>query len=361
MVVFCMRFYNFLVSWVKIKRKQLYVGLVVFSAFVFLSAIIHVVNVIMLKKSVANVFESLNNYGIVRYKLSSNVIVGNVFVEDFEIQSPNGSQGCDLITIKKTGGIFGISEVNLKLDGVKSTFEKNKKKYLLKQYGNEDGFYINLGGFFFQKPTFNGIRMSSPLKIAVLDEDKESGEIRIDDFAVAIKNNRKESKYIGSMIFHDTEFLPYVFLLDTPFKWDVRMQTVMKKEQINDGKKKRSIDVNELKVNKFIMDFGFSKVSASGKIDYASQIRNLDLNVNIENDAKFIDNMFNMVLRDNSSLKQQVREIRSSVKKIINQLKKNSDKSTENVLDLQIKKTEIMPDYIINDIGLNEIIEKLSK
>ena len=46
---------------------------------------------------------------------------------------------------------------------------------------------------------------------------------------------------------------------------------------------------------------------------------------------------------------------------MIRLLKKNDEKSTQQDLHLTIQKTDIMPDYVVNDISLTDLRNKIIK
>lgn len=327
--------------------------------FVFITALIHVTNIFVLKSSVRDVLEELNEGGTqIKYNISSNIFSGKIVVKNVFFQNKGGNVKCNNIIVRKTAGIFIPSEINIVFNDLSMYIARNAKNYKIEQHGNKDGLYVMLGGGFLKKPSFNGIRNLSSAVYVLMNNNKVAGEVKIDNFEVAIKNGRKETKYKGSMIFYDTVFLPYVFLLDLPFSWDIHMQEYKTQEYIGFDKSKTT-ELNNIKINKFYMNFDFAKLSAVGKLNYTSRLNNIDLEINIDNDDKLINNIFNIVLRDKNDATSHIKKFYFSVKKIIPILKKNSEKSTKNHLQLLIKKNDIMPDYTINGIGLVEITTKM--
>lgn len=345
----------------KKKQRVIRIKILLISTFIFalIATLIHIANVFVLKVSVKDVLEELNENGTqIKYDISSNIFNGKIVVKNVIFQNKGGNVRCNNIIIRKTAGIFTPSEVNIVFKDLSMYIARNSKDYRIEQHGNKDGLYIMLGGGFFKKPSFNGIKNLSSAVYVLMNGDKIAGEVKIDNFEIAIENDKKETKYKGSMIFHDTVFSPYVFLLDLPFSWDINLQEYKTHEYIGFNKSKAT-ELNNVKINKFYMNFDFAKLSAVGKLNYGSKLNNIDLEINIDNDDKLINNIFNIVLRDKNDTTLNIKKFYSSIKKIIPILKKNSEKSTKNHLQLLIKKNDIMPDYTINGIGLVEITTKM--
>ena len=328
--------------------------------FAFFLAIIHFVSVFMLKFATKNVIDDLSKKGIkIEYSIYSDIFNGNVVVNNLSYQVSTGKINFKTIKVKKTNGLIIPSKVNIIIDKLTSTIFQNKKNYTIEQHGNENGFEVKLQSSFLNKPSFKGISITSPLMYVIIDSNKNVGEIRIDEFAVEINDNKKETKYKGSMNFHDALFLPYVFMLDSPLKWDIHLQEFKTHEYIGFDKSKK-VELNNVKVNKFDMDFDFTKLSAKGYLSYFTKIHNIDLEVNIDNDAKFIDSLFNMVLRTKSDSKKQIKMVHDVIKRIVSILKQNNKNSNDKNLQLLIKKTDIMPDYTINGYGVTDLVTKSS-
>ena len=347
----------------KKKQRIMRIKILLISTFIFafIVTLIHITNVFVLKLSVRDVLEELNKNGTqIRYNISSNIFSGKIVVKNVIFQNESGNVRCNNIIIRKTAGIFTPSEVNIVFEDLSMYIARNAKDYRIEQHGNKDGLYIMLGDGFFKKPSFNGIKNLSSAVYVLMNGNKVAGEVKIDNFEVAIENDKKETRYKGSMIFYDTVFSHYVFLLDLPFSWDINVQEYKTHEYIGFDKSK-TVELNNVKINKFYMNFDFAKLSAVGKLNYASKLNNIDLEINIDNDDKLINNIFNVVLRDKTDATSNIKKFYSSVKKIVPILKKNSEKSTKNHLQLLIKKNDIMPDYMINGIGLIELTTKMLK
>ena len=347
-----------------INRKQqrvliLKIACIVMSVFLFLYILLHVVNVFMLKYSVGRVLSGMKDDNIdVKYQLSSNILSGEVVVHQLGFSMQGGGAGCERVVVKKTSGILVPSEVNIAINGIWTTALQNKKIYHIKQSGNEKGFFVRIAGGIISRPSFAGIRLSSPGMYTMMDGEKNSGEIRIDEFTTILNGSAKETKYKGSMIFYDKAFMSHVLLLDTPFRWEVHLKEFKEKGYIGLNKTDM-VDITNVKIEKFFMDFDFSKLSVHGTLNYATKLNNIDIEVNVTNDRQFIDNIFNLVLAKYGDGMKHIKKMHAAVKHVISEIKNNSPKSDKNNLQLFIKKTDIMPDYVINDISLTDLVVKI--
>lgn len=355
-------FVSFLFKKKEQKKKKIKILITLAFVFVFVFFIIHILNIFLLKAATKDVLDSFNkNDAKINYQLHSNFFTGNIVVNDVDFQVKNGKAGCNIIKIKKTSGIFVPTEINVILQGMSTTISNDYKSYSILQRGNENGFYVKFDWHFLSKPSFSGIKVSSPAIYLITDGEKLAGKIKIDDFSIIIDGDKRETKYVGSMIFHNNAFLPYVFLLDTPFAWNINLQEFKTKEY-NGFNKNELIDVNNIKINKFFMDFDFSKLSILGNLKHtSSKLKNINVKIDIDNDKNFINNIFNMSLRNKSDSTEQIKKFHKSLDEVIKQLKKNNENSNEDKLQLIVKKTDAMSDYTINSISLSEIIEKISK
>ena len=342
------------------RKKQILIAVIIVFVFVVVSIAIHVANVLILKKSVKKILDNFKYYGEVHYAIDSNIVTGKIFAKNIEIISQNGSYKCDMIMVKKTSGIIVPSEVELKIYDIQTTMLNNEKIYTLSQQGDNNSFYIGLKGGLFKQPEFNKFLLSSPVNLSILDEDKEVGNIKINDLAVAIMDGRKEMKYRGSMMFNSKDFEPYVFSLNVPFKWDLHIYEMTKQEQSFLDTSKTT-NVNIVNIDKFFMDFGETEISAKGKISYLYKPKNINLEINIKNDKALLDHFFNILTKQNTLSQQQMRLTRFMIKKMIRLLKKNDEKSTKHDLHLTVQKTDIMPDYVVNDISFADLRNKIIK
>ena len=109
------------------------------------------------------------------------------------------------------------------------------------------------------------------------------------------------------------------------------------------------------------MDFGETEISAKGKISYLYKPKNINLEINIKNDKALLDHFFNILTKQNTLSQQQMRLTRFMIKKMIRLLKKNDEKSTKHDLHLTVQKTDIMPDYVVNDISFADLRNKIIK
>ena len=341
------------------RKTRLKIAIIALLVSMLLWCILHIANVFILKYAVINVLSDLSQNNIKsKYQLSSNIFTGKIKINNLKFNMQSGSTGCDQVVVKQTAGILTPSEINIKIINLWTTAMQNNKIYQIKQEGNEKGFFVKINGGIIKKPSFAGIRISSPAIFTMTDQDNQMGQIRIDKFATLLDGDKKETQYKGSMIFYDKAFIPYVFLLDTPFKWDINLKEFKEQNYIGLNKTNK-VEITNVKIEKFFMDFDFSKMSVVGTLNYAQKLNNIDIEVNIENDDKFIDNMFNLAITSNGDGTQQIKKFRNAIQKIIPDLKKNNQKSNEKNLRLFIKKTDIMPDYIINDISFTELAIKV--
>ena len=343
------------------RKKQILIAVIIVFVFVIVSIAIHVANVLILKKSVKEVLDNFKNYGEVHYAIDSNIVTGKIFAKNIEIISQNGSHKCDMIVVKKTSGIIVPSAVELKIHDIQTTMLNNEQKiYTLSQQEDNNSFYIGLKGSLFKQPEFNKFSLPSPVNLSILDGDKEVGNIKINDLAIAVRDGRKEMKYRGSMIFNSKDFEPYVFSLNVPFKWDLHIYEMTKQEQ-NYLDTSKTTNINIVNVDKFYMDFGETEISAKGKISYSYKPKNINLEINIKNDKKLLNHFFNILAKQNTTSQQQIQQTYSIIKKMIRLLKKNDEKSTKHDLHLTIQKTDIMPDYVVNNISLTDLRSKIIK
>ena len=355
-------FTKFLLKKKKKKKIKFISFLIIIFIFVLICIVAHVTNVFILKSATKDVLDDFRKNNVkVDYQIHSNLFTGDVVVKKLNFQIQDGNASVGFVNIKKTSGFFVPSEINVKIKDMTTTIARSDKNYIISQTGNEDGFYVKFNWGFFKKPYLSGMKNSSPAKYSIMDNEKVVGKINIDDFVVVINGDKKETKYKGSMMFHDTIFLPYVFLLDIPLSWDIHLQEFKTQDYI--GLNKDSlVDLTNVKINKFFMDFDFAKLFAVGDLNYIpTRLNNINLKIDIDNDKKLIDNIFNVALRNKSDSMRQLKNFHNSIKKIIPILKKNNENSTNNHLQLIIKKTNIMPDYTINDIGLVELMSSVSE
>ena len=347
----------------KKQQRKLKIKITIIAVLVFglLYCIVNVAGTIGLKYSVKNMLDGFNKNGVqVKYQLFNNILTGEVFAKDVNFQVANGSAGCKSFKIKKTAGFLAPSEVNIKTEGIFTTVPQNDNIYTIVANEGSDGLYVKLSGGIFSKSQFAGIKIKSPVMLNVMNGEKVAGEIRIDKFLTIIDGQKKYVEYKGSMMFHDNAFVNYVFLLDVPFKWDTSWHETKTNGYVGLDKSK-IVEITNTKVDRFFMDFDFSKLSAKGELSYTSQLVGIDMEVNIENDSKLLDNIINAALRTKSDAMQQIKKLHSALKSVIPTLKKNSEKSTKDNLQLFIKRTDIMPDYSINDIALTELAVMVGK
>ena len=347
------------------KKKQQHILLIKISAicvsiFVFLYLILHILNVFILNAFVNNIIEKIEAKPdtSVEYEVNLNFIKSNLTVEDVRIYMKSSDIKIEKIKIKKNSGILIPKTIAIKAEGIKIKTNAGFE-YDIEQHGAEDGYILTLNRHFFSKPTFGGMKISSPVKYNISDTVSKIFEFNIDIFDYIHNGDKGITEYKGNMIIHRDILDLSLIQIDRPFKWDLKFMEIKTKGPT--GLKGTDItDINNVKIEKCIFDFNYAQINAKGTLSYSQQLRDINVDLLLENHQKFLDAIFNKLLKDNHN-NLQIKNLYLALKNTILPLlqKKNKDVKKKDLL-LKLYKTESMPEMIINDYGVSEIAKKIS-
>ena len=348
----------------KKQHNKLYkkVAIISIVAILVCGVILKFTNIFILNYAVNHVKEEFekNPSHSVSYKTKFDFIGAKLIIKDLNIKVNTGEVDAEEIKISKVKGLLFPSEINIMTKNVSST-GADGRKYITEANGAQEGFFIRLNRKLFKMPTFGGMYFKNPVKYTIKENGKNIGEIKFDKVNFVQGEYENKTIYKGSMVFHDGDLVPYVFLLDVPFNWDIKV-----KEKHYDEKwgldNENTETITETDIEKAIFDLDFSKIDIKGKMKYSSQIITSDLDVNIENEHKLADNIFNMVLKTNNDNLGVYKKLHGFVtKNLLPNLKKKNKASTKTTMAVKISKTEDMPEVALNGVMISDVANSIVK
>ena len=350
-----------------VKKKHHYklykkVALILTAAFLACGLFMKLANLLILDYTahyIKKEFEQNPSHSV-SYKTTFDFIGSKLIIKDLNIKVNTGEIDAEEVKISKVKGLLFPSEINIITKNITST-GSDGRKYTTEVESKQEGFFIKLNSKFFKMPTFGGLYFKAPAKYIIKENGKPIGEVKFDNVNFTQGTHENRTLYKGSMVFHDGDLVPYVFLLDVPFSWDIKVTEKQYNEKwgLNN---ENTETITETNVEKAIFDLDFAKIDIKGNIKYSSQIITSNLDVNINNERKLADNIFNMVLKTNNDNLGVYKKLHSFVvKTLLPNLKKKNNSSTKTTMAINIRKTEDMPEISLNDVMISDIANSIIK
>ena len=348
----------------KKQHHQLYKKVAIISAVMIVACgiIMRFTNVLVLNAAVKHIkkeFEQNPSHSV-SYKTKFDFIGSRLIIKDLNIKVNTGEVDTEEIKISKIKGFLFPSEINVITKNIIST-GTDGRKYVTEVNGVQEGFFIKLNRELLKMPTFGGMYFKNQVKYTIKENGKNIGEVKFDKVNFTQGKYENKTIYKGSMVFHDGDLVPYVFLLDTPFSWDIKVNEKHYDEKwgLNN---ENTETITETDIEKAMFDLDFSKIDIKGKIKYSSQIITSDLDVNIDNERKLADNIFNMLLKTNNDNLGVYKKLHSFVvKKLLPKLKQQNKASTKTTMAVKISKTEDMPEVALNGVMIGDIANDIAR
>ena len=352
----------------KQKRKKFIIRVSIISISVLLVLFIslRIASVLVLKKIAV---ETFNRFGAIQpasstsYDISSSFIKSKITIKNVKITIKTGDTFIDKIEMKKLSGLVVPSEIEVAISGVKSGGDFKMYNFELRE--GDGKIIIRLNKYLLHKPTYGGFKIEKPTKVAIMQDGQEIGMLQSDytdiiDLTDYNGEGKTFHKAKGSVIFHKVPFIKFLSLTGRPFSWDIDLtqQASLKKWGIKNSKTTR---YGEAKINKFVIDHSFAKVSVNGNLSMSNQLDTIEAQVVIENYSKLVKEIFNLMM----SVRPEKNDMHTAIyKKLSNQilpyLKAQNPKSTRNDLFIDLHKTAEMPSLEVNGVDINKIVAKFA-
>ena len=362
----------------KEKKRAIKASIIVATILIVLFISFRIANVFILNTIFKNVISDFvkNPDHKVEYSAKFSFLKSKLYVNNIKIKVNTGSVDIENITLSKEEGFIIPSQIKVEVANVSTTSNRGNTYSLLVK-GNKPEFFVFLQKHFFKKPTFGGVEIKAPLHIVFLHKLNDIGNIHFERMIFRQVGNQGYTDYSGSMLFHDGDFLPYVEMIDRPFKWDIKVLENTQEERY--GIKKELVEsIKQVKVEKGFIDLDFASFDAKGEIVFGNLLKTIDLNVNIKNYRELVNNMFNSIIKTRENNIEFFKKFHSLINNDIipqlqgkNKNKKgengktnkeiNNKKQTDKELFLKFLKTEDMSEMTINNINVEEITAKIAK
>jgi len=351
---------NYLIDKILKKRKKhklaIKISLISILVFIVLLLISYFVNVFILSYSANNVFEQMreNQGATITYDLKKDFLRSKIYLKNLKISIDSGDVLVDKIEMKKKSGIFIPSKININFNEIIST-NKYGIEYKIIKKDNPKGMTIKLNKHIFKLPDFGGLEFNSKTKFVINEKNKDIGETEIDRFKYLTKNNTSSIDYKTTIVIHSGNLIKNSSMFDMPINFEAK---VLSNAIIGKDNKKTV----QMKFNEFKIELDDIKILMKGETEFAESIKNINANILIKNDKKFIDRLFNYILQTkNDNLLTYKKMYEHTKKSLVPRLKKLNENSTNEQLFLKVEKTEIMPEIVINGVGISEIVEDVAK
>ena len=349
----------------KRNKKIIKISVITLISCILLFIVIKVINFFSLsyiiKLSLKN-FNTDNKYKIT-YEKKYEILQSKMLIKNLKIDTNTGSLFVDNLSLKKTSGFFLPKTIRVVYGDI---VEKNNNLitgHTIKPENGSMELDILFEKHLFKSPTFAGVKIPDRKSIEIIKgKDYRVALIDIEDCVFELKKNKsvvfiKQKGSITSWLEDDNL---YIIKNGEPFKWDVEMAEVIKKEKWGINNENLE-DVFYTEIKKMVFDYGYALVDIHGKNVRDKQLRTSNMVVSVKNYSELIENTFNLLLQNSKLDVKIIKPVYSSLKnEIIPMLKKASESENGNKDTLYIKILKEKDGVAnINGISFEDISSKL--
>lgn len=312
-------------------------------------------------QNIATKIQQQNDNYNVSYNKNYNIFTSTMRITNFKVSVKDGDLSVNKANIKKTSGFFIPKTISIVFDEIIGRDIVKSKQSVFKPHNGNVNIDVMFEKHLFKPLKIGGIKIVKPVYADIIRDDKKIANIKVEESIFEFKNDNSTLllKQHGSFLLLD-ENVKDLFIIKSgsPFKWDIDMIETIKQETwgINN---EHTENVLHIDVKKLLLDYGYSLVFIKGTTTKDKNVRTANIEINIDNEDKILNNVFNMVLQYGKIEPKIVKQLYISIKNnIIPMLKLYSNVKERNKLYLKIIKTED-DELKINNIAFDEIIKKI--